>query len=741
MNEQRIIIVANRLPVQLKEKNGAMSLIQSSGGLVSSMLSYLTHSGAGRYSGKALWVGASDISEKKFNSLEKEMPEEHSSFDLHPVFLPEAVKGKFYHGFCNDCIWPLFHYFPSYAKFNADFYAAYKSANACFMEKVLEVYRPGDLVWIHDYHLMNLPGLLRKKLPEASIGFFLHIPFPSFEVFRIVPNDWKREILSGLLGADLIGFHTSDYMQYFLKSVQHTLGYDVSGRKVHMPDRVVAADAMPVSIDFNKFYTAANTEAVFEEKNKIRRSMSGRKVIVSVDRLDYSKALINRLESFGLFLEQQKYYRGKVTYILLVVPSREIITKYKENKMEIERLISSINGKYGTIDWTPVFYQYRSVDFSKLTALYFSADVALITPLRDGMNLVAKEFVSTRVDKRGVLILSETAGAAAELKEAVIVNPTDRQEIAAALLKALTMPVEEQVARNESMQARIRNYDVVKWAEDFVTQVAVQKSLQEFLKIKEVTPQIGKSMLRSFQEADQKLILLDYDGTLAPFARTPQQAAPSEKLLELLGRLSADSSSTIALVSGRKRDSLEAWFGHLDLTLVAEHGGFFKVAGRPWSQPVQVNTEWKEKILPLFHFYQDKCPGSFIEEKTLSLAWHYRNTDKEYGVIRARELEHELNALAAELGFQVMEGNMVIEARSGGIDKGAAASSLIGQKNYDFILAIGDDKTDEDMFKAIPEQGFSIKVGLTQSHARFNVRQQSDVIRFLAGFCTELAEA
>ncbi len=740
MNLQRLIIVANRLPYQAKEKSGNITITPSNGGLVSSMVSYLEKFRSSKTTEikKPVWVGTSELPERKHKLIGDF--ENAGHFDLAPVFIPEPIKNKFYHGFCNDCIWPLFHYFPSYARFIPDYYEAYISANEFFCKKILEVYQPGDTIWIHDYHFMLLPAMIRKAIPDAVIGFFLHIPFPSFEVFRIMPSEWKSEILNGVLGADLVGFHTSDYMQYFLRSVQHVLGYDTTGRKIHLAERVVTTDAFPISIDFNKFHLAANNASVFEEKNAIRKKMSGRQIVMSVDRLDYSKAVINRLEAYELFLEKNKRYRDKVTYILVIVPSREIITKYKDNKQETERLVSSINGKFGNIDWTPVVYQYKSIDFVKLTGLYFAADVALITPLRDGMNLVAKEFVSTRIDKRGVLILSETAGASAELKEALIVNPTDRQEIARALLKAMTMTADEQVSRNESMQARIRNYDVVRWAEDFTSQLFIQKKLQEVMKIKELTPQIEDTILKKYNRSLQRLFLLDYDGTLAPFAQRPELAVPGPHLLEMLSSFSEDPVNDMVLVSGRKRDSLDNWFGHLNICLIAEHGAYIKKPGRSWEQIAQVPVSWKEKVIPVFEFFQARCPGSFIEEKSMSLAWHYRNADKEFGLIRARELVNELSELSSALCFQVLEGSMVVEARAANVNKGVAAAICLQESNYDFILAIGDDRTDEDMFKVIPEEGYSIRVGLTQSHAKYNVRSQAGVIQFLMKFKPALTE-
>lgn len=731
MNNSRLIIVAQRLPLQFN--SASSSLQRSIGGLVSSMVSYLERRnlGSGVQSQKSIWVGAAELSEKKYKELPEKELHKDKYFEQHPIFLPEAIKSKFYLGFCNDCLWPLFHYFPSFAKYIPDQFNAYIRANELFMEKILKVYRPGDVIWIHDYHLMLLPQMLRAVLPDASIGFFLHIPFPSFEVFRIMPNPWKKKILTGMLGADLVGFHTADYMQYFLRSVRQILSHEINGRKIHTDERVITVDAFPVSIDFNKFYHASDQSSIFEEKNFIRKKMNGRQLILSVDRLDYSKAIVNRLESYDLFLERNKNYRGKVTYMLLVVPSREIITKYKENKQEIERLISSINGKYGTLDWVPVIYQYKSVDFTRLAGLYFAADVALITPLRDGMNLVAKEFVSTRIDKRGVLILSETAGAAAELKEAIIVNPTDREEIAQAIKDALSMPVDEQMARNESMQARIRSYDVVKWADDFISQLTLHNSMQEVLRVKEITPSIESKIIQDYRSAPTRLLFLDYDGTLAPFAKTPQQAAPTQKLRELLNKLCCDTKNTVVLVSGRRQEDLEGWFGNLPLGMVAEHGGYAKRSGEKWKQSTSVILDWKDRIRAVFGSYQARCAGAFIEEKSLSLVWHYRNSDKDLGAIRVRELLDELQSLSSELDFDIIEGHMIVEVRCRNVNKGLGIQRWLQDQKNDFILCCGDDRTDEDMFSQLPGTAYTIRLGLSQSKAKYNLRSQTDFLSLL----------
>ena len=734
MINRRLILVSNRLPFRITEKKGEIEFLPSSGGLVSSIKSYIQKTNGLPEFNKdncPVWIGTSDISEIKFKERLQSGIIFHDNFELAPVFIPTSTKDKFYNGFCNDTIWPLFHYFPSYAKFSDDYYEAYLKANMLFCEKVLEIYQPNDIIWIHDYHLMLLPQLLRKHLPNATIGFFLHIPFPSFELFRLLPSKWRKEILNGLLGADLVGFHTNDYVQHFLKSIRQILGFENMLRVIMTPDRSITVDTFPISIDYTKFSKASIDNETFTERNKIKKRFYDTKLIISVDRLDYAKGLISRLESFELFLEKYPEYKRQVVYILLVVPSRDIITKYKETKKEIEGLVSRINGKYGSLDWTPVIYQYKTLEFKKLLALYLAADVALVTPMRDGMNLVAKEFVVSRTDKRGVLILSETAGASSELGEAILVNPTDRLEIAEAIKQALLMPVEEQIARNEIMQKRLQEYDVMKWAEDFVSQLHLSKFKQEKLKVKETTIQIEDQIIESYSCAEKRLIFLDYDGTLTPLVRLPHLAYPDNELINLLKALADDKRNEIVLISGRPMEVLKKWFEHIPVGLVAEHGAFYKKRGADWLQTIPVTATWKSSVIPLLNLFTERCAGTFMEEKTLSLAWHYRNAEKELGFLRSRELISALGEFSSHLDFQIIEGNKVIETRARGINKGIAASVWLKDKQYNFVLAIGDDKTDEDLFKVIPATQHSIRVGLIQSVAKYNFKQQSGVLSFL----------
>lgn len=732
--DKRLLIVSNRLPVQLDDQDDAPVFTPSAGGLVSSIRSFLKsklHTSEPNTFRSTLWIGTLDISQKKYeqNNLSQILHAEDIA--LHPVFLPSKTRDKHYNGFCNDTIWPLFHYFPSYARYKDEYFDHYVKANQQFCDELEKLYQPGDIIWIHDYHLMLLPAMLRAKCPNAIIGFFLHIPFPSFELFRMLPGAWRTAILEGLMGADLIGFHTSSYVQYFLKSVKQILGYETSHRSVISPDRTVAVDVFPVGIDFRKFNSVMTQSAVIAERNRLRKRLGETQLVISIDRLDYTKGILNRLEGFELFFQQNPEYVGKVTFLLVVVPSRDIIVKYKELKELIEGMVSRINGRLGSMEWIPIIYQYKSVDFLQLTALYAAADVALVTPIRDGMNLVAKEFVASRSDKRGVLILSEGAGAVNELGEALIVNPTDRREIANAIYTALNMSEKEQMTRIAFMQRRLGNYDVVKWADEFLVALRDARREQENLQVKILHPEDEKKLQFQYSIAEKRLILLDYDGTLSPIERYPHLAVPKTDTLELMKRLSTDERNTVVITSGRNKEELQEWFGDFNIDLIAEHGAYSRRKGNEWELVPNLNTDWKVMIMQVMNVYADRCPGSFVEEKELSVAWHFRNADHELGFMRSRELHNRLTELGIHFGFQVIEGRKLIEARPRGVDKGLSALRWINMEKWEIVLAIGDDRTDEDLFKAIPENAYSIRVGLLQSSARYNVNGQRDVIRIL----------
>ncbi|MEA1871840.1 MAG: bifunctional alpha,alpha-trehalose-phosphate synthase (UDP-forming)/trehalose-phosphatase [Chloroflexota bacterium] len=718
---QRLLIVSNRLPLTIQEKKGDLNVEPSVGGLATGLRSWYKSS-------PSIWIGWAGIGRKKIKR-EKDIMARLLAENCHPVPLSQPDVEAYYHGMCNRTIWPLFHYFPFYSEYSEDFWQAYERVNTAFANVVSGIAKPNDIIWIHDYHLMLLPKLLRERLPKATVGFFLHIPFPSFEIFRLLP--WRQQILEGLLGADLVGFHTYDYTGHFLDSVHRLLGYEVAMGQITAADRVVRADAFPMGINYEQFSRVAHDPQSQAERKRFRKKLGDCRVILSVDRLDYTKGIPQRLEAFSLFLDRNPKFKRKVILVLLVVPSRIRVEHYIQLKKQLDGLVGEINGKHGTIGWMPVWYLYRSLPFHPLAALYSLADVALVTPLRDGMNLVAKEYTATKTDGKGVLILSETAGAAQELGEAIIINANNQEEIAQALAKALEMPEQEQIEHNRTMQKRLRRYDVVQWANEFTDKLLSTKKLQREMEEKALTYEMQRELASDFQDSDKALLLLDYDGTLVPFSPKPMEAMPGAKLLRLLEQLTKNHGTEVVLISGRDKDTLEEWFGSLNVGLVAEHGVWIKEKGGGWETIETLTNEWKEEVYPILESWVDRTPGSFIEEKEFSLVWHYRKADPRLGELRGRELINNLSNTIANLNLQVLEGSKIVEVKNTGINKGRAALRWISREKWDFILALGDDWTDEDTFKALPSTAWSIKVGFGASAARFSLSSPSNATSLL----------
>jgi trehalose 6-phosphate synthase/phosphatase len=732
MNEfkqQRLVIVSNRLPFTVKGTRKNATLQESDGGLVSALKSYFENNLNANAFESTRWLGTADFSEEKWKTIS---PRALSSltYEVDPLFIEKKTYKRFYNGFCNATIWPLFHYFPSFVEYDEETFNSYEQVNRIFANHVIADHNINDQIWIHDYQLMLVPGMVREQLPDATIGFFLHIPFPSFEVFRLLHKTWKHKIISGLLGADLIGFHTHEYVQHFLKTVRMIKGYDHQFRAVYTSRGMVKVDMFPIGIDFRKFHQAIDSQEVIELKEKIRNNFPGKKIIFSVDRLDYTKGITHRLAGFECFLANNPHWQEKIVFILVVVPSRQIVSKYNERKKLIEEEIGRINGKYSTLQWQPIIYRYNQLTFHELTALYNASDIGLLTPLRDGMNLVAKEYIAS-CKKHGVLILSELAGAASELSEAILVNPLDKNEVSQALGQALSMSIEEQDVKIQVMQQRLQTYEVIHWINDFVKQLEESKLQQQSFRANFLSVHNASQLNNAFLTAKRKLLLLDYDGTLVPYSRNPQLAVPGEQLLDLLRRLSADSETDVAIVSGRDHATLERWFGKLNLNLVSEHGVGVKLKGHDWQFNATGDQNWKHNFLTVLQTFAQRSPGAFIEEKPHTLVWHYRNVDGELGFVRSRELLDTLNHLIHNLPLHIVDGNKVIEIRSNGIDKGTVVAKLLGERPYDFVMAIGDDKTDEDMFRVLYDFAYTIKVGEGNTMAKYNLKDHHQVIQLL----------
>ncbi len=718
---KRVVIVSNRLPFTVKGESEDLRFIPSVGGLSTGLSSYLEQQDNGsRETPDYMWVGwPGNIIEPEWRNLISERS--LSEFNAIPVFLSQENIDNFYHGFCNRTIWPLFHYFQVYTKYDEEYWKHYVRVNEIFCQTLLEKLGPDDVLWIHDFHLMLLPGMVRKKKPSATIGFSLHIPFPNFEIYRLLPRKWRKEILEGLLGCDLIGFHTNDYKQDFLRCIIRILGHESNMGEIVIGDRIVKTDSFPMGIDYRKYHNGAISPKTQQESSKIRERLWGAKIILSIDRLDYTKGIANRLEAFQTFLESYPRWIGKVVLILIVVPSRVEVEHYEQMKNHIESLVGKINGRFGNPGWTPIIYMSRALTFSPLVAMYAASDIALITPLRDGMNLIAKEYLACRADKTGVLVLSEMAGASKELVEAIIINPNNREEIAEALLQALEMPVDEQVQRNISMQMRLKRYDVVQWASDFMSelQTAQQTRQKHYMKI--LSPEMRLKLLAQYCKSKRRLLLLDYDGTLVPFETRPQDAVPDASLLRFLAALAEDPRNEVVIISGRDKDFLENCLSKIPISMVAEHGAWTKMRGEKWQAFGKDAHEWTPKIKPLLQKYVDRVAGSFIEEKDFALVWHYRGADLEPGKLAAQELKDHLLELTANSDVHILQGNKTVEIRPAGVNKGTASVQILSTFLPDFTLCIGDDVTDEDMFAALPDSAYTIHVGLGGTDARFSL--------------------
>lgn len=726
----RLIVVSNRLPFTATMKDGRPHFESSSGGLTTGLWSYLER--AASDSGRQLeflwvgWPGASAAPEH-----EEAIREHGFQFHAAPVFLSEDNLEKFYHGFSNKTLWPLFHYFPTLAQYEEKYWQEYQRVNQAFADALAAILRPDDIVWVHDYQLMLLPRLLRKQFPEMPIGFFLHIPFPSYEVFRLLPRTWRADLIEGVLGASLIGFHTHDYTRDFLTSVLRTAGYEHQLGSISLRDRVVKVDTFPMGIDFERFAQAAASAQAERRVAELRQQCAGQKIIFSVDRLDYTKGLINRLQGYDLFLKNHPEWHGKVTFVLSVAPSRTGIESYRAMKQELEQAVGRIVGAYGTVRWTPLIYQYRNLSFGEIVPMYRACDVAMITPLRDGMNLVAKEFTASRPDQTGVLILSEMAGAAKEMGEALIINPFHADDFARTLEQALTMPAQEQIRRNQVLQERLRRYDVNRWADDFVQAMLASQKTEAARQARILSGKAHTSLIQQYRVSERRALLLDYDGTLVPFADTPRSASPDSDLYDLIGALADDPANELAIISGRPRAHLEEWFGALPISLIAEHGAWLRRRGEGWRLLRAMPMEWKERVRPILQLYVDRLPGALLEDKEFSLAWHYRKADPEQASLRAQELMDDLSGYTRNIDVQVIEGNKVIEVRNTGVNKGIAAMEWLNANPSELILGIGDDWTDEDLFRALPANACSVRVGVAKTAARFHRSNHAAVRRLL----------
>jgi trehalose 6-phosphate synthase/phosphatase len=714
----RKIIVSNRLPVKVKKsETGDIAFEPSEGGLATGL-------GSVYKEGDNIWIGWPGLYLQD-EAEEQVVTQNLQPENMQPVFLTEAEIREFYEGFSNETLWPTFHYFSQYATYEQAHWQAYVQVNQKFSEQVVKSARPGDTIWIHDYQLLLLPRMVRQQLPDITIGFFQHIPFPSYEVFRLLP--WRKALLQGMLGADLLGFHTYNDVRHFVSSVTHIVGYPATRGVIETEDRSVMVDAFPMGIDYDKYASLAASPQVQDIEAEFREALRSRRVLLSIDRLDYSKGITQRLRAFEMFLKDKPEFHEQVALIMIVVPSRDQVEEYKKLKEEIDELVGRINGLYRTMSWSPVQYYYHSYPIEELSAFYRLADVALVTPMRDGMNLVCKEYIASRTNGDGVLILSEMAGAAQELSDAILINPNDVEQICGAIYQALTMPVKDQQAQIANMQAIVRKYDIHHWVQLFMDRLAYCKEQQKALRTTFLKGKKLEQLKKDYAAAATRLIFLDYDGTLMPFTRDPDKTHPDAELLGLLRQLIRDDRNRVIIISGRNHNMLGEWLGGLPLDMIAEHGIWLRKHEEGWEMIQQLNNSWKEDIRPVLESYVARTPGSLLEEKDFALVWHFRKVEKTLGETRCGELSSYLHYLVANRNLQVMEGDKIVEIKNIEVNKGIAARRWLQSYPADFVIAIGDDRTDEDTFLAMPENAYTIKVGSNRSAARYHLNSYADV--------------
>jgi trehalose 6-phosphate synthase/phosphatase len=722
----RLLVVSNRLPVSLSRDGERWKTTRSVGGLTTAMDPILKRAGG-------LWIGWSGSHESEPPEALELLRKEESCV---AVDLPPELLAKYYDGYANQALWPLFHSFASRLRFESEEWAGYIEANRRFCAAVLNEFQPGDRMWVHDYQLMLLPGMLREKLPDASIGFFLHIPFPGSDVFALLPRG--EEILENLLGADLISFHTHLHLQHFRMSLRRQLGLESTVDHVEVPGRRVRIEALPIGIapdDFAQYLDRSETQ---EHLAKLRDRYPDQQVIVAVDRLDYTKGIPQRLRTFRHMLNTMPELIGKVTLFQIAVPSRENIESYQALRGKVHELISDINGEYGSPDWTPVIYMHRLISRSELVAFYRFADVAWVSPLRDGMNLVAKEYVASQPDGHGALVLSSFAGVAAEMAEALLINPFDQEFTAFTVKRALTLNTDEKRSRMLALHERVARNNVFAWADRFL-QLLDESMKQRHQHAPDKPPPLPVAeLVDSYRKANKRLLLLDYDGTLVPFTARPRDAVPDHELRNLLEELIADPANSVFVISGRSASDLQAWLGFLPkLGLAAEHGARWRLPGSNDWDGRSSDSAWKQTVRPILQHFVDRTPGSFIEEKEFALVWHYRRTEPEFADWLATELVAMLEGMLAETELRAYRGHKVVEVKPAWANKGAFVTEVLRELTArDFILGAGDDQTDEDLFANLPDNAWTVFVGGSTSKANYSVANPAEARRMLRRLVT-----
>ncbi len=700
-HDRPLVVVSNRLPFRAERDASGLSLMRSTGGLVAALEPALEQRGG-------VWVGWPGATREEAEAAGGMVLPHTTRIRYHPVPLSAADVAQYYGGFSNSTLWPLFHYFVSRTQIDGATWRAYERVNTRFAEATAAEATEGALIWIHDYQLLRTPHHLRGLAPRSRIAFFLHIPFPAADVFRVLP--WSRPLLQGMLACDLVGFHVPAYAQHFLTSAEQLLGCEVdrAAGVVRFEGREISVQAHPIGIDVALIERLAG--AAPPPQRAARRVAE----IIGADRLDYTKGIHERLLAVERLLERRPGYRRRVRFTQILVPSRERVAEYAQLKREIDETVGRINGRFSEPGWSPVRYLARALPLEDLVPLYRQADVALITPLRDGMNLVAKEYVMAQLEADGVLVLSEMAGAADELQEALVVNPFDIDAVADALHRALAMPEDERRARMSALRDRVRARDVHAWVAGFLG--GAEEAWERGQRAVATATEVARRRLAPWlAQRPTVALFLDYDGTLAPLAPRPEDARLPDAARQALEQAARTPTLDTVIVSGRALDDLKRMVGVGGLTYVGNHG--FEIEGPGLAFRHEQADRWAESLEAAAGELEALgVPGARIERKGITLAYHLREVapDERPRAGRAAEGALRRRRLRVTFGDLVVEGRPPVDWHKGR----AVLHVLVHRHGADWparvrALYIGDDVTDEDAFRSLRGIGRSVRVATT----------------------------
>jgi len=789
--QDRMIIVANQLPLQAHRRpdNRGWAFSWDEDSLVLQMKDGLPEDM------ELIYVGILkvEVDPSEQDDVAQVLLE---NFKCVPAFLPPEILSKFYHGFCKQQLWPLFHYMlplsPEHGvRFDRSLWQAYVSANKIFADKVMEVINPeDDYVWVHDYHLMVLPTFLRKRFPKVKLGFFLHSPFPSSEIYRTLPV--RDEILRALLNSDLIGFHTFDYARHFLSCCSRMLGLEYESKRGNIGldyyGRTVGIKILPVGIHMGQLESVLNLADTEWRVRELRDQFKGKKLLLGVDDMDIFKGISLKILAMEQLLKIHPEWKGKVVLVQIANPARSRGKDVEDVQAETHSAAKRINETFGCPGYEPVVLIDRSVPFYERIAFYTIAECVVVTAVRDGMNLTPYEYIvsrqgSTKLDetlglspnalKKSMLVVSEFIGCSPSLSGAIRVNPWNIDAVAEAMNTAISMPEAEAQLRHEKHYRYVSTHDVGYWAQSFTHDL--ERSCRDHIRrrcysigfgfgfrVVALDPSFRKlsidHIVSAYKRTKCRAILLDYDGTVMP--QTSINKTPGPEVISILNSLCNDPRNIVFIVSGRGRQTLSQWFSSCEiLGIAAEHGYFIRwTRDAEWETCLQgADFGWQQIAEPVMKLYTETTDGSTIEAKESALVWHHQDADPDFGSCQAKELLDHLESVLANEPVVVKSGHHIVEVKPQGISKGLVAEQLLSTmvqrgKRPDFVLCIGDDRSDEDMFEGITRavsgptlspiaEVFACTVGQKPSKAKYYLDDTVDVVRMLQGLATASDQA